>query len=292
MSDPPNNTKAPSDPPNNTFSDPPNNTRDLPAPDEPYGQVAPLLQLAMDWLARSEGANVPLELAMYSLRWRGDWRLSIYRTPNEIKGVSIVMPRGDWFLEAQGSLDAAMFANTAAIHGRHPATLTTTERVSALIRPFLADNGVIESEHKVQVLKCTKPPRQARGRWATEADLPQLKKYESRIPADQRKLMDTAWPALIKRKELAVADDNNNILASIRRYGPAPSFAAIADLYEAPTRKPSNVSEELTGYVVGELLRQRKAVYVLVDEADTSSLTFFRELGFKDAETFYRADLK
>jgi hypothetical protein len=268
------------------MSDPPNNPEDF------YAQVAPLMELATEWLARSEGVNVPLELAAYSLRWKGDWRLSIYRTPQEIKGVSIVMPPGDWFLEAQGPLDAGLLTNIAAIHGRHPATLTTTERVSALVRPFLADRGFIAREQKVHVLRCTRPPADKGGRWARSADLPALREYEKQIKRDRRQSMDTAWEALIKRKDLAIVLQDYKVVASLRRYGPAPFSAGIADLNGASTRDASKALAGLTGFVVTELLSNRKSVYVLVDESDTSSLTFYRGLEFEDVGTLYRAYLK
>ena len=260
--------------------------------EDPYAGVAPLLKLATDWLANSEGANVPLELAVHSLRWRGDWRLSIYRTPQQIEGVSVVMPRGDWFLEAHGPLDAALLANTAAVHGQHPATLTTSERVSALVRPFLLDKGVIDREQNLRILRCTKPPAAKEGRWATAADLPRLRKYEKQIDPTQSKLMDTSWEALIARKELAVFGANDSVVASIRRYGPAPSFAGIADLFVVPKARRSEIATRLTGFVVGELLAQRKAVYVFVDESDTSTLALYRALGFEDLGTYYKANLK
>jgi hypothetical protein len=268
------------------MSDPPKNPEDF------YAQVAPLMELATDWLARSEGKNVPLELAAFSLRWKGDWRLSIFRTPQEIKGVSIVMPPGDWFLEAQEPLDAALLTNTAAIHGRHPATLTTTERVGKLVRPFLADRGFIDREQKVHLLRCTKPPAATGGRWARSADLQKLREYEKQLKRDQRQSIDTAWEALIKRKELAIFPQENKVIASIRRYGPAPSSAGIADLTGVRGRNIAEVMAGLTGFVAGELLSQRKAVYVFVEESDTSSLTFYRGLGFEDVGTLYKAYLK
>lgn len=260
--------------------------------EDPYASVAPLLKLATDWLARSEGANVPLELAVHELRWRGDWRLSIYRTPQDIEGVSVVMPRGDWFLEARGPSAAVFLANTAVVHGRRPATLTTSERVSALVRPFLLENGGIARELKLRTLRCTKPLAAREGRWATAADLPRLRKYEKQIDPAQRKLMDTSWEALIARKELAVFGANDSVVASIRRYGPAPSFAGIADLFVVPKARRSEIATRLTGFVAGELLVQRKAVYVFVDESDTSTLAFYRALGFEDLGTYYKADLK
>jgi ribosomal protein S18 acetylase RimI-like enzyme len=260
--------------------------------EDPYKGVAPLLKLATDWLARSEGSNVPLELAVHELRWRGDWRLSIYRTPQDIEGVSVVMPRGDWFLEARGLSAAVFLANTAVVHGRRPATLTTTERVSALVRPFLQENDGIDREVKLRTLRCTKPLAAKEGRWAAAADLPRLRKYEKQIDPAQSKLMDTSWEGLIARKELAIFVANDSVVASIRRYGPAPSFAGIADLFVAPKVRRTEIATRLTGFVVGELLAQRKAVYVFVEESDTSTLAFYRALKFEDLGTYYKAHLK
>ena len=53
---------------------------------------------------------------------------------HEIEGVGSSCPGeiGSW---KRGLPAATFLANAAAIHGRRPATLTTTERVGALIRP-------------------------------------------------------------------------------------------------------------------------------------------------------------
>ncbi|MDX6614404.1 MAG: hypothetical protein QOD75_3590 [Blastocatellia bacterium] len=260
--------------------------------EDPYDGVAPLLQLATDWLANSEGVNVPLELAVYGLRWRGDWRLSIYRTPRAIEGVSVVMPRGNWFLDAQGSTPAVILANTAVIHGQRPATLTTSERVSALVRPFLLEQKGIDREQKLRTLRCTKPLAAREGRWATAADLPALRKYEKEIGRDQSNLMDISWEGLIARKELAIFGSQDSVVASIRRYGPAPSFAGIDDLLVLPEGRRSAVATRLTGFVVGEILAQRRAVYVFVNESDSATLAFYGALGFEDLGTCYKAYLK
>jgi predicted GNAT superfamily acetyltransferase len=43
---------------------------------------------------------------------------------------------------------------------------------------------------------------------------------------------------------------------------------------------------------VGEILTQRKAVYVFVDESESSTLAFYGALGFEDLGTCYKAYLK
>lgn len=259
--------------------------------DDPYEGVAPVFELVADWLARSDGANIPLELAAYELRSRGDWRLSIYRTGPEIEGVGIVTSGAHWFLEAHGVSAAIFLANAAAIHGRRPATLITTERVGELIRPVLSDKGAIGGEHKLRTLRCTMPLAVKEGRWATNADVPSLKRYEEQIDREQRERMDTSWEGLIARTELAVFASNDAVMASIRRYGPAPSFAAIADLFVLPEAGHSQIATQLTGFAVGEILAQRKAVYVFVDESDAATLEFYGALGFEDLGTCYKADL-
>jgi len=176
--------------------------------EDPNEGLAPLIALATDWLTLSKRTNIPLELTAHSLRERGDWRLSIYRTGSEIEGVSIVMPRGDWFLEARGPSAAIYLANAAAIRGRRPATLTTTEGVRALIGPILSDKGAVRAEHELRTLRFTKAPSAQEGRWAVSDDLPALKEYERLIDRDHRKLIDTAWEGLIARKELAVFSRN------------------------------------------------------------------------------------
>lgn len=260
--------------------------------ENPYEGLSYLFGLATDWLALSEGTNVPLELSVHDLRWKGDWRFSIYRTPESIEGVSVVMPGGSWFLEARGSSAAALLTKMAVIHGRRPATLTTTEKVKALVQPYLLEDGGTSGEHALLTLKCTKPPEgRKEGRWATEKDLPALRRYQEQIEPDQLGLMDTSWESLIARKELAVAGEQDAVLASIRRHGPSPSSAGIADLYVVPQSRRSKVATRLTGFVVSELLARRRTVYVLVDETQASMSAFFRSVGFEQVGTCYRIEL-
>ena len=207
--------------------------------EDPYEGVAPLLDL-VSWLAQSAGANVPLELAAHELRWRGTGDFRIYRTGHEIEGVGIVMPGGDWFLEARGSPAATFLANAAAIHGRRPATLTTTERVGALIRPLLSDKGAIGREHKYRTLRCTKPLAAKEGRWATSADVPSLKKYEEQIDRDRRKFMDTSWE-VYRAKRAPVFARHRCRCGIDQTLRTTPSFAGIADLFVLPQARPARL---------------------------------------------------
>lgn len=263
------------------------------AHDDPYEGLAPLLELVAQWLARSSSANVPLELAAHELRSRGDWRLSIHRTGREIEGVSIVMPGGRWFVEANGPAAAGSLTNAAVIRGRHPTTLVTTERVAALIRPLLAEHGAVAGEHTLRVLTCTKAPAVKEGRWAAGPDLRALETYQEQIEAEHRQRMDTSWDSLIARKELAVLVRDDAVVASVRRYGPAPSFAGIADLYMLPQVGRSEIgSHHLAAFVVDDILARRKAVHTLVDDSDAATLALYAALGFEQTATLYKADLR
>jgi len=260
--------------------------------EDPYELVSPLLKLAEDWPLLSQGENIPLELALHELRSRGDWRFSISRTPKEIEGVSIVLPHADWYLEALRPLVAEMLSKMAVIHGRRPSTLTTSQRVGDWLRPFLLETGGIVAESTARLLRCAKALDANKGRWATADDLQNLREYEKRIDPDQKRHMDTSWEVLVALKQLAVFTNEDSIVASMRRYGPAPSYAGIADIFVLPEVRRIKVARKLTGFVVGELLAKREAVYVLVDENDTSTLAFYRDYGFEDQGAFYRADLE
>jgi ribosomal protein S18 acetylase RimI-like enzyme len=260
--------------------------------EDPYELVSPLLKLAEDWLAQSEGANIPLELALHELRSRGDWRLSICRTPEHIEGVSVVMPRAHWYVEAVRPEVAELLSRMAVIHGRRPATLTTSQQIGNWLRPFLLETGGIDAERRVSLLRCTQPPDAHEGRWATADDVPNLRRYGEEIGRDRSRYMDTSWEVLVAITGLAVFSRDNSIVGSIRRYGPTPSYAAISDLFVRPEARRTGIATNLTGFVVGELLAKRKAVYVLVDEDDTSTLAFYRAIGFEDQGSFYRAHLE
>jgi GNAT superfamily N-acetyltransferase len=225
------------------------------------------------------------------LRWYGDWRLSICRRAAEVEGVSVVMPGGNWFLEAQTPLAAAALANMAVVRGRRPAAITTTDRVKELVRPLLQEKQAIEREEAVRLLRCQSIPADWEGRWATPADLPLLQKYEEQVRRDGVDL-NTSWKAFIDRRELAVAAVSDAIVGSIRRYGPAPQFAGVADLYVLPAFRRGNLAKRLVGFAVSELLATRRAVYVLTDQSDSNTNKFYEALGFLDAGTYYKASFK
>ena len=260
-------------------------------PNDPYQGIAPLLDLATEWLTRA-AAGTPLELSAHDLRWRGDWRLSICRTGTEIEGVSVVMPGGDWLVEATSPLAASSLANAAVIHGRRPARLTTSQRTAEWLRPLLAEHGAVADERTLQILTCTKPTSDQAGRWATSADLSALATYDKQIEREQRQHMDTSWAGLVARQELAIADADEGIVATVRRYGRTPSVAGVADLYVLPRARRSHVGSQLASFVVSDLLARRKTVYATVDDSDAPSLALYSAVGFVPAGTCYRALLK
>jgi len=260
--------------------------------DDPYELVSPLLALADDWLALSEGANIPLELAVHELRSRGEWRLSISRTSERIEGLSVVMPGAHWYLDALRPTIAEMLSNMAVIHGRRPATLTASQEVGGWLRGFLSETGGIRAERAVKLLRCDRAPVEREGRWAADADLTALREYEKGIDPDRLQYMDTSWEVLAAIRGLAVFTSGDLIVGSIRRYGPAPSYAAISDLFVLPDANRAEIAARLAGFVIGEILTRRKVVYVLVDESDVLSLASYRHLGFEDQGSFYRAYLE
>jgi len=259
---------------------------------DPYQGVAPLLDLAQQWLTRSGGANAPLVWAAYDLRWRGDWRLSIHRKGADVEGVSVVMPGGHWLIEATTPMAASALANTAVIHDRRPTTLTTSARVAEWLRPLLTEHGALAAERTLRILSCEKPSSSHEGRWATTDDLAKLAAYEKQIKSERREDIDTSWDALIARKELAIVEDGGGIVASLRRYGRAPTSAAVADLYVVPAARQSKAGSNLAGFVVSDLLSQRKVVYAAVDETDSPGLASYTGAGFIAVGTCSRALLK
>jgi ribosomal protein S18 acetylase RimI-like enzyme len=186
---------------------------------------------------------------------------------------------------------ADLLSKMAVIHGHRAATLTTSPGVGDWVRTLLLESGGIRAEQRVNLLRCTKRLDAREGRWATAEDLPDLRKYEEQIKSAQQKYLDTSWNVLIALKALAVFSQDKSIVGSIRRYGPVPSYAGIADLFVLPTSRRDEIAAKLVGFAVNELLAQRQAVYVLVDEQDTRTLDFYRALGFEDQASFYRAYL-
>ena len=125
---------------------------------DPYRAGVSLLEIAMDWVSRQDSERPAFALELSMLTHRADWRLSIYRTPQGVQGVSVVFPGGDWRMEADDEDSALMLANMAVIDQQIPCRLTASERTTAMLRPQLSRTGRIRSESELISLTCEKSP--------------------------------------------------------------------------------------------------------------------------------------
>lgn len=240
--------------------------------EDPYIPAVSLLEIATDWVSRKNSECLPFALELSVLRHRADWRLSIYRTPQGVKGASIVFSGGDWRMEADDEDSALMLANMAVMDRRIPARLTTSERTAALLRPYLIKTGRLRSEGELICLTCEKPPALREGRWATNDDLAALKEFSAHpaFPA-------TSWEILIAFRELAVLTREGEIVAAAVVSGKTRTLAGVAALGFEPA---------LVGFIASELLRDSPAVQVSVPEAEAEGHS---SLGFRASGKRYTA---
>jgi hypothetical protein len=206
------------------------------------------------------------------LAHRAGWRLSIYRTPQGVKGVSVVFPGGDWRMEADDQASALMLANMAASNGRIPSTLTTSAQTAEWLSPYLSKTGHVRNEGELICMTCRQPFAQRSGRWATKEDLAALKEFSASptFPAAN-------WEALIAFHELAIIDNGSEIVAAAVTTGKTETLAGLAAIRFDPL---------LVAFLTAELLTDCPAVQVSVPIEETER---YRSLGFQPSGTLYMA---
>jgi hypothetical protein len=231
-----------------------------------------ILELANGWVTHENIERSALALDLSILPHRAGWRLSIYRAPQGIKGVSVVFPGGDWRMEADDQDSALMLANMASINGYIPSTLTTSAQTAEWLSPYLNKTGRVRNEGELICMTCRQPLGQRGGRWATKEDLAALKEFSASptFPAAN-------WEALIAFHELAIIDNGSEIVAAAVTAGKTETLAGLAAIRFDPL---------LVAFLTAELLTDRPAVQVSVSLEETE---IYRSLGFLPTGTRYTA---
>jgi hypothetical protein len=238
----------------------------------PYEPVVSILELANGWLAHENVERSAFALDLSILAHRAGWRLSIYRTPQGVKGVSVVFPGGDWRMEADDQDSALMLANMAAMDERIPSTLMTSARTAEWLSPYLNKTGRVRNEGELVCMTCRQPLGQRGGRWATKEDLAALREFSANptFPAAN-------WEALIAFHELAIIDNGSKIVAAAVIAGKTAALAGLAAIGFDPL---------LVAFLTAELLTDRPAVQVSVPREEAER---YRSLGFQPSGTLYMA---
>ena len=249
---------------------------------------------AVDWLAHHAHENLGTEMIVRRAGSDPAWRILVTRREGELSGVSASAPGGQWFVEATGPdaagrLVSAVLASDSALW---PAKVTASGAVKAWLRPRLLECGaVVNREHDLLAMACDKPPGGAAGRWADMSDHPALERYQAAYNEERRTATAPDWSAILSRRAVAVLEEDGRLVAVVKRTGDTTRYATIGGTWTAPFCRRRGLAQRLTAFIVGELLLERPAVHLVVDDDNAAAIALYRSLGFKETGACYMAYL-
>jgi ribosomal protein S18 acetylase RimI-like enzyme len=248
---------------------------------------------ALGWLAQHAHENLGTEIALRAAATsRAPDVILARRADSSLAGVSVSSPGGQWFLEAD-TPDATAdlvggVAGTAGSRGRWPAKVTTSGGVKTWLRPLLGARAVAAvREHDLLAMACRKPPEGGEGRWATPADRTALERYQALYNAERRTSVSPDWERMLGRRAVAVLEAEGRIVAVVKRTADTARYATIGGTWTDPAQRGRGLARRLTAFLVAEVLEERPAVHLVVDDDNTAAIALYRSLDFEDVGGCY-----
>jgi ribosomal protein S18 acetylase RimI-like enzyme len=245
---------------------------------------------ALAWLAAHAHENLGTEIALRHAAQRG-WDVAFARSAGGgLAGVSVSSSGGEWFLEATNRGAAAeLVAGVAAASTEHwPAKVRSSGEVKNWLGPLLGDLGVAPvREHDLLAMVCRTPPAGGEGRWATPADRPALERYQTLYNDERRTAIAPDWDSLLDRPAVAVLEAEGRIVAVLKRTADTLHYATIGGTWTDPAFRGRGVAKRLTAFLVGEVLAERPAVHLIVDDDNIAAIALYRSLDFETIGSCY-----
>jgi ribosomal protein S18 acetylase RimI-like enzyme len=242
---------------------------------------------ALEWLAEHAHENLGTEIAVRAAAAHGGWDVVLARgREGALAGVSVSAPGAQWYLEAEG-VEAAgeLVAGVAVGVGRvvgWPVKLRTSGALKAPVQPLLGGVGLAPwREHDQLVMVCREAPPGGAGRWATAADLPALERYQTLYNAERRTNLAPDWDRLLRRPAIAVLDHDGQIVAAVKRTADTRRYATVANVWTDPAHRGRGFAARLSAFLLGEVLAERPAVHLIVDDDNRAAIGLYRSLGFR-----------
>jgi ribosomal protein S18 acetylase RimI-like enzyme len=257
--------------------------------------AAPDVDEALAWLAEHAHENLGTEIALRAAADRTADVVFARRSDGSLAGVSVSSPGGQWFLEADGPGATADLVEGLAAAGseRWPGKVTASGAVKPWLRPLLVAQGVGPvREHDLLAMACRKPLGVGEGRWATLADRSALLRYQDLYNQERRTTISPDWDSVLRRPAIAVLEQNGRIVAVVKRTVDTARYATIGGTWTDPEFRGRGLAKRLTAFLVDELLAERPAVHLVVDDDNTAAIALYRSLGFEESGSCYMGYLR
>jgi ribosomal protein S18 acetylase RimI-like enzyme len=252
------------------------------------------LAQAVHWLAEHAHHSLGTEMVVQRAGANPAWRILLSRRHGELSGVSASTPAGQWFLESDGpdAVDELASAVLAPDAAGWPAKVTASGQVKVWLRPrLLESDAVVSREHDLLTMVCHKPPDGGEGRWAGPSDRPALERYQAAYNEERKTSTAPDWSELLRRPAVAVLEEDGHIVAVVKRTGDTTRYATIGGTWTDPSRRQQGLAARLTTFIVGNLLLERPAVHLVVDDDNPAAIALYRSLGFEEIGGCYMAYL-
>ena len=246
------------------------------------------------WLTEHAHGNLGTELAIRAAIDGADqWHVGILDQHGGSAGVSVWLPGGQWFLEADSETAALGLAALVGRGSETPTKLTTSAEVKESIRPWVIDHGwAIAREHDLLAMACTEPVVAGAGRWATPSDREALEEYQDLYNEERSTATAPDWAAVLSRRSVAVLDVDGRIVAVVKRNGYAGHYATIGGTWTRPECRGRGLATRLTAFITAALLQERPAVHLIVDDDNIAAIPLYRSVGFVEVGRCYMAYLR
>ena len=253
-----------------------------------------LLQTAAQWLSENSHENLELERILDYLLHnniafdRLGGKLVIATSHSKVCGVLMVEPnQTNVSLEASDRTTAQMLFAILQSRGV-PKRVFTSSQVKNWIHPLLLKNYRLQREYNQLVMICTQAPSCGEGRWAKPEDKEYLQAYEAAYIAERGSgSLNRNWDLLIAAKQIAVLEKNGEIVSVVKRGRDTAKYAGLfAPLTFAKYRR-QGFGYKLLAFFIGELLQERSAVHLWLDDDNTAALALYHSLGFQQIGRCY-----
>lgn len=253
-----------------------------------------LLQAAARWLAKNSHENLELERGIDYLYQnnivfeRVGGKVVIVTSHSEICGVLMLEPNlTNVSLEASDRTTAQMLFSILQSRGI-PKRVFTSGQVKNWIHPLLLKNYRLRREYDQLVMICNKAPSGGEGRWAKPEDKEWLQAYEAAYIAERGSgSLNRNWDVLIAAKQIAVLEKNEEIVSVVKRGRDTAKYAGLfAPLTFAKYRR-QGFGYKLLAFFIGELLQERPAVHLWLDDDNSPALALYHSLGFEQIGQCY-----
>ena len=247
-----------------------------------------LLQAAAQWLAENSHENLELERGIdYLLRnniafEQVGGKLVIATYHSEICGVLMVEPnQSNASLEASDRTTAQMLFAILQSRGV-PKRVFTSGQVKNWIHPLLLRNYRLRREYDQLVMTCTQAPSGGEGRWAKTEDKEWLQAYEAAYIAERGSgSLNRNWDLLIAAKQIAVLEKNGEIVSVVKRGRDTAKYAGLFAPLTFKKYRRQGFGYRLLAFFIGELLQERPAVHLWLDDDNSAALALYHSLGFQ-----------